>query len=517
MSASQATPKLASVPASPLTARIAAEFASAADGTAEPQRQRALAALSEVGLPTSRDENWKYVNLRPLEKVRFAPPSTGARPAIEVSDLPTAIGKSRYVFVDGVFDAALSSVNAQTGVTVTTHAVSPRATEAPSRARVGTAQVGSANAPASAASRDVAPAGDLRFALLNAAFATDGVQINVARGTDCQICVELVFVATAEAKAGASYPRIDFKVDANARVGLIERHISLGSDANFINCAVEVEVARDANVQHYRVQQTGARAIWFDTLTAKLAENAKYQVHMVNLGALSARSTVQVQLLGERSEVGVFGASVGGKNQVHDTFALVEHVAPNARTDQSFRGIAGGRARVAFNGKVVVRKGAHGSDSSQSLRGLLAGTDAEIDVRPQLEIYTDDVRCNHGATAGKLDDNMLFYLLSRGLDRDTALRLLKWAFLEDVVSKIEVPELRRQIEASLAGQLSESAALNGVLASAQDPLAATAAGADGEQAKPAQKGAPHAAHGQAGDGLPWIDGERAAPAQTENF
>ena len=474
MSASQATPKLAAVPASPLISRIAAEFAAAGFATAgpadaaranaghasaDPQRQRALAALSEVGLPTSRDENWKYVNLRPLEKVRFAPPSTEARPAIEASDLPTAIGKSRYVFVDGVFDAALSSVNAQSGVTVTTHAVSLRAGAASPGARAG-------------AANDAATNGDLRFALLNAAFATDGVQINVARGTDCQICVELVFVATAESKAGASYPRIHFKVDANARVGLIERHISLGSDANFINCAVEVEVARDANVQHYRVQQTGARAIWFDTLTAKLAENAKYQVHMVNLGALSARSTVQVQLLGERSEVGVFGASVGGKNQVHDTFALVEHVAPNARTDQSFRGIAGGRARVAFNGKVVVRKGAHGSDSSQSLRGLLAGTDAEIDVRPQLEIYTDDVRCNHGATAGKLDDNMLFYLLSRGLDRDTALRLLKWAFLEDVVSKIEVPELRRQIEASLAGQLNESAAL----AASQAPLAVAPTG-----------------------------------------
>src|SRR3954454_22331120 len=173
MSASHPTPRLASVPASRLTARIAAEFAAAGDGAAEPQRQRALAALSDVGLPTSRDENWKYVNLRPLEKVRFAPPSTEARPVIQASDLPTAIGKSRYVFVDGVFDAALSSVNVQSGVTVTTHAVSP-------------------------ASRDVAPAaaGDLRFALLNAAFATDGAQVNVARGTDCQICVELVFVAT---------------------------------------------------------------------------------------------------------------------------------------------------------------------------------------------------------------------------------------------------------------------------------------------------------------------------------
>lgn len=456
MSASTATPKLAAAAASPLSARIAAEFAAAGNVSSEPQRQRALAALLDSGLPTSRDENWKYVNLRPLDKVNFVPPSAGAHPAIARADLPTAVAKSRYVFVDGRYAPSLSSPADPKGVTFTEMASARRpdvngssfwSTVAPGASSAG----GQTAAPVAVA--EVASPGDLRFALLNEAFATDGAHIHVARSTECEICVELVFVATTESKAGASYPRVSFKVDANARVGLIERHVSIGSDANFINCAVDVEVARDAHVQHYRVQQTGARAIWFDTLTAKLAENSKYEVYMVNLGALSARSTVNVQLLGERSEVGVFSASVGAKNQVHDTFVLVEHVAPNARTDQSFRGIAGGRSRVAFNGKVVVRKGAHGTDSSQSLRGLLAGTDAEIDVRPQLEIYTDDVRCNHGATAGKLDDNMLFYLLSRGLDRETALRLLKWAFLEDVVSKIRVPQLRQQIEESLAGRL----------------------------------------------------------------
>jgi Fe-S cluster assembly protein SufD len=138
---------------------------------------------------------------------------------------------------------------------------------------------------------------------------------------------------------------------------------------------------------------------------------------------------------------------------VQDTFALIEHATPNARTEQTFRGIAAGRSRVAFNGKIVVAKGAHGTDSRQSLRGLLAGPEAEIDVRPQLEIYTDDVRCSHGATAGKLDDNMLFYLLSRGLEPDVAQRLLKWAFLEDVVATIDIAQLRRQIEARLAARL----------------------------------------------------------------
>jgi len=118
---------------------------------------------------------------------------------------------------------------------------------------------------------------------------------------------------------------------------------------------------------------------------------------------------------------------------------------------------------VGFNGKIVVAPGAAGTDSRQSLRGLLAGPGAEIDVRPQLEIYTDDVRCSHGATAGKLDDNMLFYLLSRGIERDTAQRLLKWAFLEDVVSRIAIPDLRKHIETRLAGQLQETATLKDLL------------------------------------------------------
>jgi Fe-S cluster assembly protein SufD len=426
---------------SPLATRIAEDFAVApATRALDPaRRQRSLEALTSRGLPTSRDENWKYVNLRTLEKVRFAPPAANTQTSVKPEDLPAAVaGYARYTFVDGRLSPTLSSPLDREGVRVESLAKQASTTVA--------------------ADEPVLP-DDLRFALLNEIFATDGAAIHIAAGTDCRRCVELVFVATTEGKSGASYPRIDFRVDAGARVGLIERHLSVGSDSNFVNSAVNVIVGRDATVQHYRVQQTGARALWFDTLTATLAENAKYQLHSVSLGGLSARSTVHVRLLGQRSEVGLHGVSVGGKNQIHDTFALVEHIAANAHTDQNFRGISSGRARVAFNGKIVVRKDAHGTDSRQSLRGLLAGDEAEIDVRPQLEIYTDDVSCSHGATAGKLDDNMLFYLLSRGLDKETALRLLKWAFLEDVVAKIDVPELRRQIEQSLAGQLNETAAL----------------------------------------------------------
>jgi Fe-S cluster assembly protein SufD len=446
-----------------LATRIAEEFAATANP--DSQRRLALDTLLRLGLPTARDENWKYVNLRPLERVRFSPAELHALPAIGPEVLPAPVaGYSRYVFIDGQFSPDLSSSESRKGVFVESMKSAPVAASC-------------------LAATDVAP--DLRFGLLNAAFASDGASIRLEPGGATSACMELVFVATTDFNAGASYPRIDVRVGAGARLGLIERHVSAGTSASFVNSAVEVTLDKNARADHYRVQQLGSRAIWFDSLTAKLAERACYQIHAVNLGAQSARSTMHIGLAGEHSEVSLLAACVGDRNQVQDTFALIEHIAPNARTQQVFRGIAGGRARVACNGKIIVHAGAYGTDSRQSLRGLLAGKDAEIDVRPQLEIHTDDVRCSHGATAGKLDDNMLFYLLSRGLDRETAQRLLKWAFLEDVVARVEVPELRRQIERSLAGHLGDTADLADAAEAASPP--GTVSPNEGAQAGPANR------------------------------
>jgi Fe-S cluster assembly protein SufD len=425
---------------SALAERIVQEHASAPLPKSE-RRAAALASFARIGMPTVRDENWKYANLRPLEKVRFTPRPRSDAIALSSTDLPASLsGYARFTFVDGVLAPQLSTASDVAGITV-------RSIRAGADER-----------------RAVSPSdSDSRLALLNEAFALEVASIRVSPGVDCPACLEIVFVATEASDQAASYPRLELHVESNARLGLIERHVSLGSDANFVNGAVDVRLERGAVVDHYRIQQAGAGAIWFDTLTASVAQSASYRLYAMSLGALSARSTIHTQLEGEGAEFELRAVSLAAQRQVHDTYALVEHGAPNTRSDQSFRGIASGRARTAFNSKVVVRKGAHRTDSHQSLRGLLAGPEAEIDLRPQLEIYTDDVKCNHGATTGKLDDQMLFYLLSRGIDRDTAQRLLKWAFLEDVVAKIPVPELRKQIELSLAGGLNEADALKELL------------------------------------------------------
>jgi Fe-S cluster assembly protein SufD len=437
----------------PLAARIAEQHASTLralpprlPGAA--RRRAAIEALAAAGLPGSRDENWKYANLRTLERQSFTPaaltrPVLAGEAAPRPAELPAALpGFPRYVFVDGVFAPALSDALDATSARVTPLAARAEGPEAPTKAIVPRRELGV----------------DQRFALLNEAFATDGAAISVpARAEPARL--ELVFLASAEGQTGASYPRVELGLEAGARLVLIERHVSAGSGASFVTSSVSAELARGAALDHYRLQQLAPRAILFDTLTATLAQQAVYRLHAVGSGAQSARSTLRVELAGERAELALSVASLGDRQQVQDTYALVEHRAPHAHSEQTFRGISAGRARVAFNGKIVVAREAHGADSRQSLRGLLAGPEAEIDVRPQLEIYTDEVRCSHGATAGKLDENMFFYLLSRGLDRDTAQRALKWAFLEDVIAGIEVPELRRQVEAQLAGQMQDGAAL----------------------------------------------------------
>ena len=472
-------------------AAAASELPSSVVGTE--RRARAIESLRASGLPTTRDENWKYANLRVLEKNAFRSVAMEARRKVAISDLPAPIaGYARYVFIDGAFAPELSAAPEHAGVTVKSVASSVGAAGNAASDRGGSIAAGAglesgpfdaggaagANGVKSAAgagglegAADAAraagaaavAAGDERFALLNDAFAIDGARVHARKNADCAACVEILFVATEASQTAASYPRLDLEVEANARVGLIERHISIGHDANFVNGAVQVSIGPGAQVDHYRLQQAGAHSTWFDTLSATVEKDARYCVHLVSVGALSARSTSRVQLTGPGAETTFHVVSLADGQQVHDGFALVEHIAPNTKSEHSVRGIAAGRARVAFNSKVVVREHAKGADSKQSLRGLLAGTQAEIDVRPQLEIYTDDVRCNHGATAGKLDDNMLFYLLSRGIEKETAQQLLKWVFLEDVVSRIAVPELRKHIELSLAGQMKETAALKELL------------------------------------------------------
>ncbi len=419
---------------SPLLTRIAAEHAAALAVQAPAaqmlaHRRNALQRLLTRGLPTGRDEDWRYANLRALEKANFTPVASAA--GVSATQLPAAIeGFARLVFIDGQFAAQLSAAaDALKGATLTR-------------------LLGEL------------PTNDQAFALLNEAFATDGADLQIGAGTAAPVDIEVLFYS---ASPQAAYPRLKVRLAPNARLRLIERHVGSVGTAQFINSAVRIEVADGASCSHYRLQEAGGAATWTDTLRAVLAGDASYHQHLLQLGAQTARSSIDIELAGAGARTRIDTVALADGQQVHDTMVVVDHQAAHTRTDENFRGIAGGRARIAFNGLVIVRDSARHADSAQSLKGLIAGGDAEIDLRPQLEIHTDEVRCSHGATTGKLDEGMLFYLLTRGIEPAVAQRLLKWAFITDVVSHIDVPALRTHVQRSLASHMQDAQSLEELL------------------------------------------------------
>lgn len=435
-------------PAVPITERISAEFEAAQGVAPAPQaaeltqRRAALQAALAAGLPGQRDEGFRYAQLRPLDRLKFTAltPGAGANPAIAEAEalLPRPLpGFARVVYVDGQLCTALCSESVR---------------KLGDMAAVEFAGVRLAHArPSGEAVAAVVPA-ERRFALINAAFATDTLRIDV-RASAGPARIELLFVALTDGAAGASYPRIVVDVTAGSQLELVERQLGTGDAATFTNASAELRLARGAHCRHYRLQSLGTRAMHIETLQATLDADAHYALQLLHAGAGSMRSTIDVELAGAGGRIDVHGAQVAGGTQVQDTQLTIEHRGAATTTSETFRGIGSGRARIAFNGHMIVRETARGASTQQSLRGLLAGPETEADLRPQLEIYTDDVRASHGATAGKLDENMLFYLLSRGIDRGTAQNLLKWAFMAEVITQIPIAQLREDAQQLVLGRV----------------------------------------------------------------
>jgi Fe-S cluster assembly protein SufD len=399
------------------------------------RRAHALHRLSQFGWPRVADEHWRYANLRAFEAVPgFAPavlaPSPGAgvsRPGTPQLQLPPPLpGFERWIYIDGVRQ---------------------HGGHAPRSAPAGVS--------ASAGNGAQEWAAEQRFGLLCDMFASDSAVLRI-RGS---AAIEVLFLTSTAAAGAASYPRLQVAVEPDSELQLVERHLGAPDAPALVFANVDIELARGARLLHYRLQQCGPQIAFADTLAARLAEQSSYSVRQVTIGAASARTSAQVRLCGRGAALSWQAIAVGRGQQVHDAALKVEHLAPDTRTEEVFRGIADERARLAFSGHIHIAAAAPGSDARQSLRGLIEGAGAEIDLRPRLEINTDDVKAQHGATTGALDDNLMFYLLARGIDRSTARALLKWAFLGDVLRSIELPDVRRAAEHGAAGQLPDVMAI----------------------------------------------------------
>ncbi|MFI4865616.1 MAG: SufB/SufD family protein [Steroidobacterales bacterium] len=388
-------------------------------------RAHALQELSRYGWPKARDEQWRYTNLRAFEAVpAFAPAVLTQVPELALELPPALPGFQRLVYVDGVRQSSAAPIAATTA-TITTGTAGP-------------------DWPA-----------EQRFGLLCDMFASDVAALRIS-GT---AAIEVLFLTSATAAGAACYPRLQLALEPHSELKLVERHLGAPQAPTLVCANIAIELGRSARLMHYRLQQCGPRTAFADTLDARLAEQASYSVRQVAIGAGSARTSAQVRLSGRGAALSWQAIAVGRGQQVHDAALKVEHLAPDTRTEEVFRGIADERARIAFSGHIHIAASAPGSDARQSLRGLIEGAGAEIDLRPRLEINTDEVKAQHGATTGALDENLMFYLLARGIDRGTARSLLKWAFLGDVLRAIDLPDVRRAAEHGAAGQLPDVMAI----------------------------------------------------------
>ncbi len=391
------------------------------------------AAVERVGaltVPTTRDEEWRFTDISLLTKMSFHPVQAASKlQASDVARFYIAEATTRIVFVDGVYAPHLSSLSAD-GVKVGSLADGV----APYAAHLGQHVLFQHNV----------------FAALNTAFLHDGALVVVPRNLAVAAPIHLLFIATK--KDTVSYPRCLILAELGSDVTVIEDYVSLQDEAYFTNAVTEIVLADQARIHHIRVQRESAQAFHIGNCAVSLAQGSNYQSVSVALGARISRYNLNVLQAAEGTECAVDGLALISGNQLADTHTCIDHAHPHGVSRQLHKCIVGGSAHAVFNGKIMVRQGAQRTDSQQSSRNLLLTGRAQVDTKPQLEIFADDVKCTHGATVGQLDSEEVFYLQSRGLSEIAARNLLTYAFGAEIIDRIPVASLKIQLEKTVNEQ-----------------------------------------------------------------
>jgi Fe-S cluster assembly protein SufD len=415
--------------------RFASQFAARKDalpGAGLPwlaaHRAAAFEAFARGGLPTQKLEAWKYTSLNALRSLALVPAAPGA-PEPSLAALPWLLpeGKShRLLFVNGRLVSRFS---------------------APGKLPKGAELAGFAEALAANPdhferhlSRTDATRGAL--ASLNAALMDDGYVLRLADGVVLEKPVELLFVAQPGGEPAAYYPRGLVTLGSGAHATLIEQHVGLGDGAYFSDLVADIELGAGAVLEHYKHQAEGPGAVHVASHRISVARDARYASFVLGRGGRIARTEIAVALAAPGATCRLDGAYYGSGRQVIDNTTAIDHLAPDTTSRETYKGVLDENSRGVFQGRIQVHPGADRTDGRQTCRTLLLADGAEIDAKPELEIYADDVKCSHGAAAGALDGDALFYLRSRGIPEAEARRMLIEAFLVEAVEGIENEPVR---------------------------------------------------------------------------
>ena len=416
--------------------RFSANGGAAVPDAVRSLRLSAIARFETLGFPTTRNEDWHFTSVSPIAEGGFAP-LTRASGAVEAATLApfgfAASGWHTLVFVNGRHDAALSG-GAMLPDGVRVLPLAQAYDELPLLVEQHLGQI--ANFDASS------------FTALNTAFINDGAVVHVAHDVEVSQPIHLLFVSDASAAQATASPRNLIVIDRHAKATVIESYAGLTDDRYFTNAVTEAVIGDGATLTHLKLQRESPRAYHVGTLDVRQARDSHLFSFSFATGAALSRTNIYTELRGEGCGATLNGLYLGDHDQHIDHQTRIEHVEPNCYSRELYKGILDGASHGVFNGKVYVHPEAQKTDGKQTNNTLLLSERAQIDTKPQLEIFADDVKCTHGATVGRLDETSLFYMKSRGINARTARDLLTYAFAADVLETIELAEVREGLEAA---------------------------------------------------------------------
>ena len=406
-------------------------------------REAAIARFEKLGFPGPRDEDWKYTRLTALEKQPFRP-RTRASGDLGIEGIQHHAGLTpseccRLVFVDGRLSPSLSSPDgAGDGILVMGMREALEHPPDAFEAHFGR----------------YADRRDFAFAALNTAFVSDGAFVHLRRRASARHPIHLVFVSSGHESDVVCHPRVLIVAEVASRAQVIEHFIDAGTGARCFNNAVsEVVLKAGACVEHYKAQMEGDHTFHISSVEVHQAHESHFTSHVTSLGGRLVRHDINVRLEAPRARCDLHGLYLAAGRQHMDFHTRVDHLVPECTSSEVYKGVLDGRARGVFNGRVYVHPDAQKSDAHQSNANLLLSPHVEIDTKPQLEIHADDVKCSHGATVGQLDERMMFYLRSRGIDEAGARALLTFGFLEEMLEPVSIPWLRESLTREIAGRM----------------------------------------------------------------
>jgi len=391
------------------------------------RRQRG-AALVDMPLPTRKTENWKYSSkyLKLTDEMAISLPTAGK------AGSALAVPGYKVVFNNGV--------------------MMPEASEYPDLADILIQRFGDlSEAEAGELAERLDSTLDnktVQFAGINSARFEDGLVIRLKPNAVLDQPLFIIHEVTADA-SGSAFPRIFVDAGSNSQITLVEEYISGGQDAVLVNAVTEFTLAEGANVTNIRLSMDGENVQHIGATGVLQQRSSRFESHCVGFGGPLRRHDLQVRLEGEGAECKLNGVVVTQGTQHYDNHTTIEHVAAHCDSEETYRNIAADKSHAVFNGRIYIHQDAQKSNANMNNKNLLLTTGAEIDTKPELEIYADDVKCAHGATIGQLDEESLFYLVSRGIGRREANVLLTMAFINELVSQIPVEAVRETVQSRL--------------------------------------------------------------------